>query len=98
MGLGPKGNPPRAGFKGTVMYYVYILLSKKDDKFYIGSTADVKRRFSQHQKGKALATKNRLPLKLIYYEAFLNKKDATREELFLKSGKGRERIKFLLQN
>jgi hypothetical protein len=31
------------------------------------------------------------------YEAFFNKKDALREERFLKSGKGRERIKRLFE-
>jgi hypothetical protein len=34
----------------------------------------------------------------IYYEAFSNKEDASREEMFLKSGKGRERIKWLLKS
>jgi hypothetical protein len=38
------------------------------------------------------------PWRLVYYEAFLSKTDARREELFLKSGKGRERIKYLLQD
>ena len=41
-------------------------------------------------------TRSNGPWKLVYYEAFLNKEDARREELFLKSGKGKERIKYLL--
>jgi len=39
-----------------------------------------------------------MPWTLIYYEAFLSKKDARREELFLKTGKGRERLTYLLEN
>ena len=33
---------------------------------------------------------------LIYYEALISKEDAYAEEKFLKTGKGRERLKFLL--
>jgi len=32
----------------------------------------------------------------VYYEAFNNKTDARREELFLKTGKGKERVQYLL--
>lgn len=51
---------------------------------------------SEHNTGKTRYTRSGKPWKLVYYEAFLSKKDALREELFLKSGKGRERIKYLL--
>ena len=53
---------------------------------------------SQHNLGNVTSTKIGRPWKLVYYEAFLSKKDALREELFLKSGKGRERIKYLLED
>ncbi|MFA5386312.1 MAG: GIY-YIG nuclease family protein [Candidatus Paceibacterota bacterium] len=78
------------------MYYVYLLKSCKNDKLYKGLTNDLKRRMIEHNTGKSVYTKNNGPWKLIYYEAFLSKKDARREELFLKSGKGKERIKYLL--
>lgn len=77
------------------MYYVYILKSKKTGRLYRGSTKDIKQRFSEHNSGKTASTKSGIPWKLIYYEAFEHKKDALREEKFLKSGKGFERIKFL---
>ncbi len=80
------------------MYYVYILYNTKTGKLYKGMTSDLKRRFRDHNKGKVVSTKGNKPWKLIYYEVFNNKKDARREELFLKSGKGRERIKYLLKN
>jgi len=51
------------------MYYVYILLSKKDKNRYVGYTNNLKLRFEQHQKGKVESTKNRCPFTLIYYEA-----------------------------
>ncbi|MBU2456379.1 GIY-YIG nuclease family protein, partial [Patescibacteria group bacterium] len=33
------------------MYYIYILQSKKDKKFYTGYTKNLKLRFEQHEKG-----------------------------------------------
>lgn len=80
------------------MYYVYILFSKKDNKLYIGSTGNLKQRICQHKRGLVDATKYRLPVKMIYCEIFISKKDSLREERFLKSGKGRERLKELLKN
>ena len=63
-------------------YYTYVLLSKKDGKFYTGYTNNLKRRFEEHCNGRVNSTKNRRPLKLIYYEACLNKKDATHREKY----------------
>lgn len=80
------------------MYYVYILKSKKDNKLYVGKTQDLKRRFLEHNSGKVISTKNRKPFELLFYEAFKNKTDAGRDELFFKSGYGREIIKDKLLN
>ncbi len=49
------------------MYYTYILQSEKDKKFYTGYTKNLKLRFKQHCDGKVPSTKDRRPLKLIYY-------------------------------
>ncbi|MDD4607333.1 MAG: GIY-YIG nuclease family protein, partial [Patescibacteria group bacterium] len=73
-------------------YYVYILLSLKDKRFYKGFTTDLKDRLEHHNKGLNESTKNRRPLKLIYYESYLNEQDARQREKFLKSGRGREII------
>jgi len=78
------------------MYYVYVLKNHKDGKLYKGFTADLKRRIKEHSLGKASFTSRNGPWKLIYYEAFVDKMSAKKEELFLKSGKGRERLKYLL--
>ncbi len=73
------------------MYYVYILKGPK--QFYIGSTNDLKRRFAEHQSGRSLATKNRGPWKLIYYEASLSRTDALIREKYLKTAWGKRYIK-----
>jgi len=81
------------------MYYVYILYSHKLNKKYIGFTEDLKNRLKEHNSGDgSIFTKKGRPWKLVYYQAFLNKKDAQNEELFLKTGQGRERLKYLLKN
>ncbi len=80
------------------MYYVYILQSEKNKRLYKGVTNNLKRRLKEHNSGTVSFTKNLIPWKLVYYEAFSSKEDATREEKFLKSGKGRERIGWLLKS
>ncbi|MDP2930539.1 MAG: GIY-YIG nuclease family protein [bacterium] len=83
-----------------MFYYVYILKSNKDKKFYTGYTNNLKLRFEQHQKGRIDSTKNRRPFKLIYYEACLNQQDATHREKYLKTHHGktflRKRLKSYL--
>lgn len=78
------------------MYYVYVLKGVRGG-LYKGFCSDLKKRLEQHNSGKIRSSKNLRPLKLIYYEAFASKNLARKEELFLKSGKGRERLKFLLK-
>lgn len=78
-------------------YYVYILLSLKDKKFYAGYTIDLKRRLIEHANGLVISTKFRIPFKLIHYEYFINKADAKAREKFLKSGFGRSQLKQALK-
>lgn len=79
------------------MYYVYILFSEKDGLLYTGFTPDLKARFERHTKGFVKATKQRRPLKLIYYEAYDEELDARRREIYLKGGKGKSELKIQLQ-
>lgn len=78
-------------------YYVYILLSLKDGKFYTGLTTNLRKRLQEHARGEAASTKVRRPLKLIHYEYFINEEDAKAREVFLKSGFGREQLKQALK-
>jgi len=75
------------------MYYVYVLLSLKDNKFYIGFTGDLQRRLKEHNTGKNISTKSRRPLNIIYYEAHLSKADAERRERYFKTTKGKSSLK-----
>ena len=80
------------------MFYVYILRSKKNGKLYKGFTKDLKRRTKEHNSGNSTFTRNNGSWELVYHEAFKSEKDARSEEIFLKSGKGKERIGYLLKN
>ena len=67
-------------------YYVYVLQSEIDNKFYTGYTNNIELRFEQHQKGHVESTRSRRPLKLIYFEACLNQEDATHREKYSPCG------------
>jgi putative endonuclease len=57
-----------------LMYYVYVL--KNNNEFYIGYTEDLIRRLKQHNSGRGN--------NLVYYEAYVSKKQATQRENKLK--------------
>ncbi len=80
------------------MYYVYILKSKKNKNLYIGYTIDLKKRLAEHNNGNNISTKPFRPYILIFYESFINKKDAIAREKYLKSGWGFRTIKKMLKN
>lgn len=75
------------------MYYTYILRSVNYNKFYVGSTEDLKERLKDHNSGKSKFTKSYLPWKLVYYEAHLTRGLARKAEIFYKTGQGRRQIK-----
>ncbi len=68
---------------------MYVLQSKKDNKFYTGYTKNLKLRLKQHQKGQVESTKNRGQFILIYFEGCLNQQDATHREKYLKTYLGK---------
>ena len=72
-----------------MFYFVYVLLFKKDNKFYTGYTKNLKLRLEQHQKGIVDSTKNRGKFKLIYFEGCINQQDATHREKYLKTYLGK---------
>jgi len=75
------------------MYYTYILYSLKDRKLYTGFSKDLKKRIEEHNKGYNFSTKNRIPFKLIYYEASEYDEDCIAREKYLKTGPGKRFLK-----
>lgn len=80
------------------MFYVYVLQSKKDNKWYTGATNNLQKRFWEHNSNKIESTKNRGSFKLIYYEACLSRDDIWAREKYLKTGMGKRYIKNRLKH
>ncbi|MBU0569321.1 GIY-YIG nuclease family protein [Patescibacteria group bacterium] len=57
---------------------------QKNGNIYIGLSSDLKTRYQAHNLGNVKSTKAFVPWKLIYYEAYKSKKDATKREKQLK--------------
>ncbi len=77
------------------MYYVYVLQSKaEEERFYLGSTTDLKRRIEEHNQGKNKSTKTQ-QWTLVYYEAYTTESAAREREHKLKQD-GRSK-RFLMQ-
>ncbi len=79
-------------------HYVYILYSQTRDRYYIGSTADTKKRLLRHNAGATPSTKSGRPWKIVYTKEFDSKTDALKFENFLKRMKSRELIESLVEN
>ena len=75
------------------MHYVYVLLSRKDSRFYTGFTSDLRKRIQQHNSGNVESTRYRRPLELAYYEACMDHEDGRAREKYLKSGMGKKYLR-----
>lgn len=85
---------PKGGARSTKMSGIlYILLSLKDKRTYVGSTDDLERRLKQHNSGKVKSTKYRTPFKVIFTEEFPILAEARKREIWWKSGAGRRKLK-----
>ncbi len=82
------------------MYYTYVLHceSLKKQVFYTGYCEDLKNRIEEHKSKKVQTTKVFDKITLVYYEACLNKTDARKREIQLKTGFGRGYLKNRLKS
>lgn len=78
--------------------FVYVLQSDLDGGFYVGITSDLLRRFRQHRNGQNISTAKRLPVRLIFHEAYLLESDARRRERYFKTTKGKVTIRLMLSD
>lgn len=74
-------------------FYTYVLRCEKTKTFYTGTTNNLTKRLDQHNRGEVYSTRNKLPIRLIYAEACLDKGDAYRRERYLKTGMGKRYIR-----
>ncbi len=80
------------------MFYTYILKSIKDNRRYIGFTANLNERLEYHNSGLNPSTKNRRPLKLMCYKLFKTRIEAMKYEKYLKSLKGGKQLDIEIKN
>jgi len=78
-----------------VSYFVYILQSDKDSRYYIGSTQYVQQRLEYHNSGRQRSTKYRVPFRIVYTEELPGKETALKREKQINSYKGGEAFKRL---
>lgn len=80
------------------MYYFYVLKFESSNKLYKGFTNDLRRRIGEHKRGQTKFVSRNGKFELIFYEAYINKKDAQEAERYFKTGHGREVLKTKLKN
>ena len=80
------------------MFYVYILQSAVDKKWYVGFTEDIHGRLKKHNAGDVSSTRSRRPLRIIFFEGYLDKGDALRREQYFKTNNGKKCLKLMLRN
>jgi putative endonuclease len=78
-------------------YFVYILRSQKDGRYYVGSTQDPSERLQRHNEGRSKYTKAKRPWDLIYFEEYPDRSSAVRREDEIKSRKSRDFIETLVR-
>ena len=66
-------------------YYLYILKSIKNGRYYYGSTSNIEKRIRKHNNGNVRSTKAYRPWILIYKEEFVQRGDARKREINLKN-------------
>ena len=80
------------------MFFVYILRSKVNHSYYVGSCKDIEARVEKHNKGLVNSTKRFLPWELMYAEEFDSLSLARKRESQLKSWKKRISLEKLIKN
>lgn len=78
------------------MWTVYIIKSVKNSRCYIGCTNDFDRRLLEHNKGYNVSTAKYLPWQAVHLEKFDNQQKAYNREKEIKSYKGGNAFKKLL--
>ena len=79
-------------------YSVYIIKSRVDGTYYIGSTQDLSERIERHNQGRSKYTKAKRPWELVYSEEFSDRSSATKRENAIKRQKSKEFIEVLVSS
>ncbi|MEK6572439.1 MAG: GIY-YIG nuclease family protein [Bacteroidota bacterium] len=78
-------------------YYVYIIESERDGRYYIGSSHNPWLRLERHNAGWTRSTKGRGPWRLVHVEEYERKAEALRREREVKRRKSHRYIQALIE-
>lgn len=78
------------------MYWLYVLANRLTDRYYIGSTDNIKRRLRQHKRGHTRTTRILGTYELVYKEEYGTLEEARLREKKLKTYKSKKYIKWLI--
>lgn len=73
------------------MFFVYILESK-DKSFYTGITGNLSKKIKEHIAGQLPFTKNKRPVRLVYYAEYLTRQAAAEREKEIKGWRREKKI------
>ncbi|HEL9634826.1 TPA: GIY-YIG nuclease family protein [Streptococcus suis] len=78
--------------------YLYVL-ECADGSLYTGYTTDVEKRLATHNRGKgAKYTRTRLPVSLVYQEAFDSKQEAMSAEVLFKKRSRQSKLDYIAES
>jgi len=85
------------GLSYFMAYYLYIIQSKIDDSFYIGTTQNLDERILRHNQGRSKYTKTKRPWKLVFYEEHPDRSSAMKREYAIKRQKSKDYLESLVK-
>jgi putative endonuclease len=77
--------------------FTYIIYSQTKNRYYIGSSKNIKERLIRHNAGATKSTKPGRPWSIVYFEKFESKSDAIKREFHLKRMKSKIFIENLIR-
>jgi len=79
-------------------YYLYIIYSKKLDRYYVGHTEGLQKRIVQHNSGISEFTSSASDWAIVHSEEFASRELARSREMAIKKKKSRKYIAWLISS
>ncbi|MDD4178912.1 MAG: GIY-YIG nuclease family protein [Candidatus Margulisbacteria bacterium] len=77
-------------------WFVYVLKSLKNGRYYVGYTSNLERRLLEHNSGKTKGNKYYGPFELVYKEIHTSSTEARKREYYIKRQKSSRFIEGLV--
>ena len=75
------------------LFYVYAIVSNKDNRIYVGLSSNPENRVFEHNQGKVTSTKGYRPWTWFFVRKASNRNQAREYEKYFKGGSGKEKLK-----